>query len=79
MNITAIKQTVNSRGWRDILVIFKEEVEQEKRDIKTDGRRFEDVAVDTIAQKQAAKIVKRVINKVNRLGEDEKADKIIYR
>jgi len=79
MNIDDLKQTVNTRGWEVVVSILEEEIAQEKKDIDTKGRRFEDVAIDTISQKQAARIVKRALSKINRLTTNPEENKIVYR
>ena len=74
-----IKATLKTLGWKEIEKKFIDEILLNTRSIRTNGRRYEDIAVDTIAKKDAAKIVKKVLLEIKRLGSVEVMTKQSYK
>jgi hypothetical protein len=69
MNKENIKNLVASQGWKEVMELFNEEILAEKDLTKLNlEKRYEDIAIDTIARAKAQKIVKSVLKKVNNLA-----------
>jgi hypothetical protein len=78
MNKLNIKATLLTRGWEDVEQMIGEELADEKK-FNTEGMRFEDIAVRTVAYDMARKIFKRVLLKLHRIKNEEEAKSISYK
>ena len=65
MNNEAIKSTMLTKGWPEIEAMLTEEILVNKSDIRTNGLDYKSIAVQTIARKEAGKIVKKVLSRLN--------------
>lgn len=75
-----IRATINTQGWQDILKIFEDEILNEKRRVKIDiNKRYEEIALDTLARVRSALIVDRVLAKINKLAVEVEYKKESYK
>ena len=74
-----IKHLVQTEGWQIVLAMFKEEFDDFRKNIKTEGRTAKDIAVELIAKQEAAQMVKRVLAKVNRIANQIEVSKQSYK
>ncbi len=63
-----MKHLVQTPGWQIVLATFNETFEDFKKEIKTDGKRYEDIAIELMAKQEAAKMVKRALDKIKRMA-----------
>lgn len=70
-----IKVTIKTLGWGEIKQIFKDEIINNSNDIRTNGKDYKTIAVETIAKKEARQIVKKVLNKIEAMGNEVKINK----
>lgn len=70
INELAIKQVVNSQGWKEVERIIIEEVEENKlpANFHTNGKSNEEVARECAAREQASLIIKECLNKIYRVA-----------
>lgn len=73
----AIRQTLNSTGWAYVEDMLNEEANEVKR-IKTDGKRFEDIAIETIANDKISRAIKSLLRRVNAIKNEYKIEKTRY-
>ena len=80
MNKESIKQVVLSAGWKEVLAIFNDELLTEKQLSKVNTeKRYEDIAIETIARSKAAKIVDKVLDRINRIANEKEFEKQSFR
>lgn len=72
------KSVLNSKGWTIIEQIFLEEVSELKR-VKTDGKRFEDIAIETIANDKYQKAINSFIRRVNSIKNEKSLNPVVYK
>lgn len=81
MNKQVVKSILQTPAWQEIedylLSTIKDGVGVDK--VKTDGRRYEDIAVDVIAMQEAGKILKRAISGLKRFANNDKESEESYR
>ncbi len=78
MNEEAIKRTMMTAGWLEILKIFEEEIGNNLKGINTDKAK-DDIAIDYIGRIEAEKIVNNVFKKLNTISHVAEATKEIYK
>jgi hypothetical protein len=61
----AIKSTLKTKGWTEIEKMFNDEILLNKRDIRTNDLDYKTIAVQTIARKEAGKIVRKTLSRLN--------------
>lgn len=67
----AIKSTMQTKGWEEIEAMLTDEVLVNKSDIRTNDLDYKTIAVQTIARKEAGKIVRKVLNKLNQIKNNQ--------
>lgn len=77
----AIKQTMQTVGWKYVLEVFNEEILEGKKPINfnTDGKSNEVIARDVVAREMASKIIDKVFKKLNGIMKEEKVKPIVYK
>lgn len=75
MNKHNVQATMKTLGWAEIEQLFLDEILENKKDIRTNGLDYETIAVHAIANKQASKIVKKVLNKLNQIANETQINK----
>ena len=66
-------------GWIDIEQMFYDEIILAKSDIRTNNLDYKTIAVHTIARKEAGKIVKKVLARLNAIANEISVDKQSYK
>jgi cell fate (sporulation/competence/biofilm development) regulator YmcA (YheA/YmcA/DUF963 family) len=74
----AVKQVLLSKGWEYIEAILEEEANEVKK-IKTEGKRYEDIAVETIANDKVSKALKATLRRLNAIKNDVKTTPVVYK
>ena len=81
MNKQGVKSILLTPAWQEIeaylLGAIKDGIGIDK--VKTDGRRYEDIAIDVIAIQEAGKILKRAMNGLKRLANNDTENIESYR
>lgn len=73
-----IKIMMATRGWQYVQKFFEEECDSGIKGIKTD-QLPEIIATQYIGQVEAKKIIRRVLNRVKKLGIDKQFNEISYK
>lgn len=73
-----IKQVLNSRGWSLVEQMLQDEANEAKK-IKTDGKRYEDIAVEAIANEKVSKAIKSLLRKLYVIKNDIKVTTTVYK
>ena len=66
-----ISQTLSTKGWELIYRLMEDDF-REVRKINTEGKRFEDIAIENIANNKIHKAFKSFTSKLYRLGVKDK-------
>jgi hypothetical protein len=77
----AIYQILGQPGWEEIKDIFNEEILESRKlvDLKTEGKSAEEIVREVIARKEAAKIVQKVLKRIETSGTLINKPKQVYR
>lgn len=73
-----VKSILKSKGWEIIEKMLLEEANEFKK-VKTDGKRFEDIAVETIANDKFSKTLASFIRKMNNIKNDKSFNTVVYK
>lgn len=78
---SAIRQTVNSVGWKYIDAVFQDELVDGKKPttFNTEGKSNEMIAREVTAREMAAKLVVRALNKIDKIAREEKVKQVVYK
>lgn len=70
INELAIKQVVNTQGWKEVEKIIIEEVENNKlpANFSTSGKTNEEIARECSAREMASNIIKQCLNNIYRVA-----------
>lgn len=75
-----LKSTILSAGWQDVLEFFNKELLEEKKIAKVDiNKRYEDIAIETIARCKAARMVNQALAKIEKSVKDLNVKKESYK
>lgn len=74
----AVKQLLESKAWGFIETMLEEEANEAKK-IKTEGRRFEDIAIEAHANDKVSKAIKSLLRKLNAIKNETKTNPVTYR
>jgi hypothetical protein len=66
IQIKAVKAIINTPAWEEVEAIFLEEAKT--REINTEGKTADMIALDYMAQQSAGDKIKKIIAKLNRIG-----------
>jgi len=77
INEKALQVLVKSRGWQEAVKIFEEEVIKSllPESFKTDGKSPEVIAVECMAREKSSKMVRDVVDKINKIGNKQELTK----
>jgi hypothetical protein len=77
----AIYHILGQPGWEEIKDIFNEEILESRKlvDLKTEGKSAEEIVREVIARKEAAKIVQKVLKRIETSGTLINKPKQVYR
>ena len=72
MPMNNIKTTISTQGWQEIMELLDKKIYSLRlaKNIKKD-KRFEDIAIETLARAKAVKTLERWIKEINKLGNDQ--------
>lgn len=73
-----IQEVVKTPGWRDIKKIFDEMVDAELKSIPT-TQSSEQIAIQYIASVKVKQIIKRALNKIEKITDDTVVKPISYK
>lgn len=72
-----VKQTLQSKGWQLIYTLLEDEFREVKK-IKTDNRRYEDIAIEVMANDKNHRALQTFINRLYKLTGEQNKPKVKY-
>ena len=72
MDKEILKQLVNSPGWNELKGMFEDEIDRLSLPEVLENERFEDIAVKTIAKAKTITVIRKVLNNVENMANDQK-------